>query len=136
MDRFKAVWLSAYEDGLKDGTVRPLDDPGLFYYATTHAVLSLCKKLAAERGVIRQDQLTDKAAEVLSNVRQMVMAHDYVLQIHGFHYHEADKEFQFDVVLDFAAPDRQALYEEICREVQAAYPDHKVHILLDADVSD
>ena len=86
--------------------------------------------------VYARNTKSDKAAEVLSNVRQIVMAHEYVLQIHGFHYHEADKEFQFDVVLDFAAPDRQALYEEICREVQAAYPDHKVHILLDADVSD
>ena len=86
--------------------------------------------------VYARNTKSDKAAEVLSNVRQIVMAHEYVLQIHGFHYHEADKEFQFDVVLDFAAPDRNALYEDICREVQEAYPDHKVNILLDADVSD
>ena len=86
--------------------------------------------------VYARNTKSDKAAEVLSNVRQIVMAHEYVLQIHGFHYHEADKEFQFDVVLDFAAPDRNALYGDICREVQEAYPDHKVNILLDADVSD
>ena len=77
-----------------------------------------------------------KAAEVLAEVRRLVMAHDYVLQIHGFHYHEEEKEFQFDVVLDFAAPDRTALYREICEEVRAAYPDHKVQIVLDADTSD
>jgi cation diffusion facilitator family transporter len=77
-----------------------------------------------------------KAAEVLSDIRHMVMSHDYVLQIHGFHYHEEEKEIQFDVVLDFAAPDRQALYQEICQEVRAAYPDHAVRIVLDADTSD
>ena len=77
-----------------------------------------------------------KAAEVLSDIRRMVMAHDYVLQLHGFHYHEEEKELQFDVVLDFAAPDRQALYRQILEEVRAAYPDHKVHIVLDADTSD
>ena len=77
-----------------------------------------------------------KAAEVLSDIRRLVMARDYVLQLHGFHYHEEEKEIQFDVVLDFAAPDRQALYQEILREVQAAYPDHKVRIVLDADTSD
>ena len=77
-----------------------------------------------------------RAAEVLSDIRRMVMSHDYVLQLHGFHYHEAEKELQFDVVLDFAAPDRMALYQEICREVREAYPDHKVQIVLDADTSD
>ena len=77
-----------------------------------------------------------KAAEVLSDIRRLVMAHDFVLQLHGFHYHEEDKEIQFDVVLDFAAPDRQALYQEIFGEVQTAYPDHKVRIVLDADTSD
>lgn len=77
-----------------------------------------------------------RAAEVLAEVRRMVMAHDYVLQLHGFHYHEEEKALQFDVVLDFAAPDRMALYREIHEEVQAAYPDHKVQIALDADTSD
>ena len=36
----------------------------LFYYSTTHAMLSLCKKLAAEGRIVRQDDLTDKRQEV------------------------------------------------------------------------
>ena len=34
------------------------------------------------------------------------------------------------------APDRQALYREIVGEIQARYPDHRLRVLLDADVSD
>lgn len=63
MDRFKAAFLAAYVEGLSDGSVRPVDNIELFYYSTTHAVLSLCKKLAVE-GMIRQDKLTDKTEEI------------------------------------------------------------------------
>ena len=36
----------------------------LFYYSTTHAMLSLCKKLAAEAYIVKQDEFTDKRQEV------------------------------------------------------------------------
>jgi AcrR family transcriptional regulator len=64
MDRFKTSFLLSYETGLKDGSVKAVEDPELFYYSTTHAVLSLSKKLAAEPGVIRQDRATDAAKEI------------------------------------------------------------------------
>jgi len=64
MDKFKEAFCKAYDEGVADGSVKRLEDVNLFYYSTTHAVLSLCKKLALEGGLIRQDRLTDKAAEV------------------------------------------------------------------------
>lgn len=64
MDLFKAAFLRAYREGVRDRSVRRVEDPELFYYSTTHAVLSLCKKLAIEGDILRQDALTDKAAEV------------------------------------------------------------------------
>ncbi len=76
------------------------------------------------------------AARAYDRVRDLVTAHEHVLQLHGFHYHEEEKELQFDVVLSFDAPDREALYREIVEEVQAAFPDHKVIVALDADISD
>ena len=87
-------------------------------------------------GVYARNTKNDEAARVYDKVRELVMAHDYVLQIHGFHYHEEEKQFQFDLVLDFDAPDRKALYQQICQEVQAAFPDHSIRIALDADTSD
>jgi len=64
LDLFRDAYLAAYNEGLKDGSVRELSDPTLFYYATTHAVLSLAKKLAVEGGIVRQDQLTDQIGEI------------------------------------------------------------------------
>ena len=64
MDLFKEAYLSAYRDGLSDGSVAPLPDPALFYYATTHAVLSLSKKLAVEDKIVRQDAFTDRVDEI------------------------------------------------------------------------
>ena len=64
LDIFKARFTAAYKDGLADGSVREVWDLDLFYYATTHAMLSLCKKLAAESHIVRQDNLTDKRQEV------------------------------------------------------------------------
>lgn len=64
LDIFKARFVAAYNDGIADGSVKEVWDLDLFYYSTTHAMLSLCKKLAAEAHIVRQDDLTDKRQEV------------------------------------------------------------------------
>ena len=64
IDRFKVLFLSAYNEGVKDGSVRPQKDIELFYYATTHSILSLCKKLAVSGEMLRQDRMTDSKAEI------------------------------------------------------------------------
>ncbi len=63
LDLFKAVCTSAYEEGLKDGSLQPVDDWELFYYASTHAMLELCKKLSAG-DIVKQDTLINKEAEI------------------------------------------------------------------------
>ena len=64
LDVFKAYFDEAYRQGLEDGSVRKQWDLDLFYYSTTHALLSLCMKLAAEAHIVRQDDLTDKRQEI------------------------------------------------------------------------
>ena len=64
MEVFKKRFDEAYRLGLEDGSVNELHDKNLFYYSTTHTMLSLCKKLAAESHIIRQDDLTDKRQEI------------------------------------------------------------------------
>ena len=58
------------------------------------------------------------------------------IQMHGFHVDEKNRLLDFDVILDFALPDRQATYRQIVSEVQAAYPDYKVSVALDVDAAD
>ena len=64
IDRFKEAFMTDYAAGLDDGSVKDVGDAELFYYSTAHATISLCKKLALEGNLIRQDVRGDKAAEV------------------------------------------------------------------------
>ena len=63
IDIFKVYFLEAYYKGLQDGSVKQLDDVESFYFATTHATMGLCKKLA-DKDVITQDRHLNKAKEL------------------------------------------------------------------------
>ncbi len=63
LDRFKDIYLSFYKEGVQDGAVHEIDDIEAFYFASTHAMLSLCKKLASQ-SVISQDSRIDKVHEL------------------------------------------------------------------------
>ena len=74
LDRFKVLFLDAYNEGVTDGTVSTSDNIELFYYTTTHSLLSLCKKLAIEDGITRQDKLYDNASEVKTLIEIILSA--------------------------------------------------------------
>ncbi|MBR6259380.1 MAG: cation transporter [Oscillospiraceae bacterium] len=76
------------------------------------------------------------AAQIRDDIYRRVMAHKYVLQLHGFYCSEEEKLIRFDVVVDFAAPDRGAVFKEAVADVQAAYPEYRIVAIPDADVSD
>jgi len=63
LDKFIKEFLCAYEEGVKDGSIQKTDDIETFYYATTHALLELCKKLSGA-GIVKQDEKTSKEAEI------------------------------------------------------------------------
>ena len=63
VDQYKSAFMKAYEQGLKDGSVKKQENIDLFYFSTTHAVLELCKKLAL-KAVLNQDLAIEKLGEV------------------------------------------------------------------------
>ncbi len=67
LEQFKEKFLEAYEHGVSDGTVKKLEDAETFYYATTHSLLNLCKKLTI-KNLVKQDLKVDKAKEVKTMV--------------------------------------------------------------------
>ena len=80
---------------------------------------------------------TDNAVTSLrDSITACVMSHEGVLQTHGFYVNEAERRITFDIVLDFAVPDRRQLYGQIVSEVQAMYPDYSIAVTLDRDLSD
>ena len=76
----------------------------------------------------------DEAARIQSDGRKRVLAHDWAVQVHGFYLDSSTMEMTFDVVMSFdIRPDEglRILYEEIGN----AYPDYKLYIEPDVDVS-
>ncbi|MBR1814989.1 MAG: cation transporter [Lachnospiraceae bacterium] len=87
-------------------------------------------------GIYPRNTGDDKAAKMREKVTKLVTSHEYVLQMHGYYVDEATKQLRFDVIIDFAAPDRLGKYKEIVAEVQKQFPDYNVQVTLDTDISD
>ena len=68
-------------------------------------------------------------------VRERVLAHDWALQLHGFYVDIAAREITFDVVMSFDIDAKEGL-RILTEELQAAYPDYRIRIIPDVDVSD
>ena len=66
LDLFKEEFFAAYRLGVKDKSIREVKDTETFYYATTHAMLELCKKLSVDIRVVKQDEKIKKDEEVLT----------------------------------------------------------------------
>ena len=62
--QYEKVYMKAYEEGLKDGSIKKQKDIKMFYFTTTHALLELCKKLSIRKAVLNQDNVIEKKAEI------------------------------------------------------------------------
>lgn len=100
------------------------------------------EKIYAETGVIltgvgvySYNTGDNEAAEIRNRVMETVMSHDWALQLHGFFVDMENKEMRFDVVMSFEI-DRQEGVEVLTEEIRKLYPDFRVSIVSDVDVSD
>ena len=65
---------------------------------------------------------------------EKVLAHEWAVQLHGFYVDTETKEMTFDVVMSFDIQPREGL-QIIYAEMREAYPDYKITITPDVDVS-
>lgn len=72
IDDFKFRFLSLYNEGVALGELRKIDNVETFYLASTHALLSLCKKLATEGPIIRQDVHVNKTLEISALINMIL----------------------------------------------------------------
>ena len=56
--------MLAYKQGVEDGSVNNVGNAEVFYFATTHSLLELCKKLSMKKGVLEQDKTLKKSSEI------------------------------------------------------------------------
>ena len=63
LNYYKEVFYKDYEKGLEDNSIRKIDDVEAFYFATTHSLTALCKKLSTKK-ILEQDDYVDKEKEI------------------------------------------------------------------------
>lgn len=84
-------------------------------------------------GIYSLNTSDDETQNIRSKVIELIAKHDYVLQIHGFHYDKEKKTVGVDVILDFETPDMQAEYEAIKKELASEFPDYTFNVIMDLD---
>lgn len=64
LDMFFDLFKKSYALGVKDKSVKKINDLELFYYTATHSLLELCKKLASTKSGLKQDLEVGKVSEI------------------------------------------------------------------------
>jgi hypothetical protein len=72
IDKFKDLFISAYNDGIKDGSIKEVNDIETIYYASSKALLELCKKESITVDIVRQDSLVNKK-ELISKLIDIIL---------------------------------------------------------------
>lgn len=87
-------------------------------------------------GVYSQNTKDPEAVAVREKITQIAAKNPYVLQTHGFYLNKEEKTIRFDIVVSFEAKDRTEVYREVVKDVQEAYPDYELQVIMDTDFSE
>lgn len=61
IDKYKKVFIDAYNEGIKDLSIKEIKDIDIFYYSTTKSLLELCKREATSNDLLVSDTKIDKS---------------------------------------------------------------------------
>ena len=87
-------------------------------------------------GVYSVNTQDEEIIQARQKVREIVFAHEYVTQMHGFYWDKKQKTMRFDIVVSFDAGDRKALYVDVVSDVQKEFPDIQLQVALDTDFAE
>ena len=104
---------------------------------------NIAMKVFEETGVILAgvsvysiNTTSKESAEIEAKVREVCGRYKEILEVHGFYFDEEEKNYRFDMIVDFDAKDRKEVFDKVVSEMKTIYPQYEVNALLDADVSD
>ena len=86
-------------------------------------------------GVYSYNTQDEESARIEREVKSTVLAHEGVLQVHGFYLDREAKHMRLDVVFSFDV-DAMASLDAIQTELQTAWPDYTILIAPDLDLAD
>lgn len=86
-------------------------------------------------GVYSFNTQNNEAAAIRNKIQEVVLSHEWALQLHGFYADTDKKTIRFDVVVSFDVNRNEAI-KTLYREVSALYPDYTLQIVPDVDITD
>lgn len=93
------------------------------------------KIIIAAIGIYARNTTDNRIVKMRTEVTEMALAHEGVLQVHGFIADIENQFMAFDTVIEFGYDGKQIIHD-IIHEVEEVYPDMNVSVLLDRDTSD
>ncbi len=87
-------------------------------------------------GVYSVNTKDEEIIQAKQQVEEIVFAHEYVRQMHGFYLIKDQKRMRFDIVISFDAKDRRAVYSEVVADVQKAFPGYRLEVAMDTDFTE
>ncbi len=102
----------------------------------TMKVLAEHRVILTAVGVYSVNTQDEEIVAAQRRVREIVLGHEYVRQMHGFYLQKEQKAMRLDVVISFDAKDRKAVYREVVADVQSAFPEYRLQIAMDTDFAE
>ena len=102
----------------------------------TMKVLSDHHVLLTAIGVYSVNTQDEEVIKAKEQVREIVFAHEHVLQLHGFYLLKEQKTMRFDIVISFDAKNRREVYTSVIDDVRKAFPDYELQVAMDTDFTE
>ena len=87
-------------------------------------------------GVYASNTKDPAKAQARSDASGIALSHEYVKGFHGFYKNDETKIISFDVVVNWKAPDMNAVCDAVKSDVEKKFPGFNVRVNLDVDMSD
>ena len=87
-------------------------------------------------GVYSSNTKDALAVKTRKRVSEIALSHEHVMQMHGFYFDSEEKSIRFDIIVSFDAKDRREVCRQVTADIQKAFPDYMLEIVLDTDFSE
>ena len=87
-------------------------------------------------GVYSVNTKDEEVIRAKKQVEEIVFSHEHVRQMHGFYLLKDQKTMRFDIVISFDAKNRRDVCNEVIADVQKAFPDYELQVVMDTDFSE
>lgn len=87
-------------------------------------------------GVYSVNTKDEEVIRAKKQVEEIVFSHEHVRQMHGFYLLRDQKTMRFDIVISFDAKNRRDVCNEVVADVQKAFPDYELQVVMDTEFSE